>query len=400
MNMNTRYIRLSAVLAAAISLTACSFSSLDIDKKAHDYGYNVADEDGYIKSFNVGTAAKVEPETKTLFHTEEGSYGLTTWEPGTDELSFILRDSTGSYAYMDEPEHWQRFGCESSFEKESYEGPGDIKWAKYTVLDGNTGLQVGQNYYAYYMNGKESVALSPDYLFVETFNQTGQSDISLQNFMRSYDYLELEASQHGGNDVANGGIIVKSPMGDVYMDHYFALVEVDIHWKADMYVKNNFGGGYSHRTFKYPFFCVQFGSMGGEDIFTKCVHLDEYGKLKDYQFTSFVINYRKDSNEEITLTESNNLLKYYFLVRAKGPSNHYWIQVFNAPALKRTIHYVWDEGGLQLKPGFYYKFDVDADFSKLLSDQNEKEWQDHGQLIARDSLELAGYGIRTHHENN
>lgn len=399
--MTSRYLTFTFIAVLAINVTACTFSSIDTqvaDSEPFDVDYNVA-KDGYIKAFNVGATSQVE--TKTMFHTDGLNYGLTTWEPGQDELVFIRRDSLGEYNYVFEKEDFQLFGCQNSFEKDSYQMASDIKWARYRVLQDNTGLKVGSNYYAYYMNGKYQQLIPDSCLPIDTFDQTGQSDVSLQNFMRDYDYLLLESDQHDGNDVANGGIVVVSPLGDVYMDHYFSLIEVDIHWKSDMTYYSAVQRKYVTKTFKYPFFIVQFGTGNGVDIFAQSISLDPYGQLQINSYTTFIQNNRKDPNDDLILTESNNLLKYYFLVRCEQPSDHYWIKVFDAAANQRTIHYRWTNGGeYQFKPGYYYKFEVDADFSELKSDTVAKEWQDHGILVARDADYLLSKGIETWHENN
>lgn len=402
--MKSNNIIIAVAVAAGLSVSACTFSSIDADEKARepqDYGYNVA-EDGYIKAFNAGTVKSVE--TKTLFHTDLWEYGLTTWEPGNDMLSFIKRDPSNNFMYCDSTEHWQIFGCDSSFIKDSYEKTDDIKWAKYTVLDGKKGLRVGENYYAYYMNGREESAIY-DYLNIADFNQDGQTDESLQNFMRDNDFLVLEKDQHDGNATANNGIIVESPMRDVYMEHYFSLIEIDVHWKRDMITKDK-RGVIREVPVTYPFNSVQFGSgndwsKGGGDFiyaFAGSVGLDGCGELILNEPTSFATNHRSDTDKTV-LTNTNNLLKYYILIHPVEPSNHYWIKVIAAPEFGVTIHYELPEM-IEFKPGYYYKFDLDADFFYLTSQTDSRNWQDRGRLYDRDSTYLRSKGINLYYENN
>ena len=163
--------------------------------------------------------------TRTEFDTSDNNFGVVTWEKGVDELYFFKDGQNSKY---------QIFTCgddDNSGKDSNYD------WNYFSAK--GEGLDVDGDYYAYYFPNYSTVTTSGTTINYKnnlitqksvdcsTFyidNTITEDGGMLKDFMHNYDLLASTACSNGSFDYVH----VTDPMGDIYMDHPFALVTVDL----------------------------------------------------------------------------------------------------------------------------------------------------------------------------
>ena len=364
---------LLAVISIALTvgtLSACTFGS---DLKP-------ASGKKFITEFNVGqSSTSSDAETKTLFDIETGK---VTWEPDVDKLIFIKKDPDGNYAYSkDFSGYCKGFKCtgqngfQDAYGKTWNIGKFELMNPPYT-----DGLEVGEEYYAYYYpaysyNPAEpgQIPVSPDgAIKINKFYQYGQDEESFINFMRDNDLLQLRGGE---------AITISDPMQDIYMDHIFAIITVHLHWNGAPEDWNDQAD--------FPFTCVKVGSNDPNPFITS-FYLDGYGKCaKTDSDQNYVETYRSASDEgnSLCLGSENNVITYFFLVKGNEPVNNFWVNVYgeNYPTsyselYPRTILFTLkDNKKFTFESGKLYTIDLNAEFKDMQANTAD-EWQNKGKL--------------------
>lgn len=445
------------ILFAMFSCTvADQFDTYSIDGKT------------YITKLKVlnGSPDEEAGGTRTFFDTSSDNYGIVYWEDnehtnhgveadekvyGPDHLYFFDK-SKGGYEYAT---CISEFFCSRQFTQNEDDKNRDFaayKWGVFSLLKNSTPLKVGNEYYGYYFPSLEDH--SPNTHFsCYLHDQTGQGDSVLRKYLRTCDVLELENSHD-----QNGNILtVKDPMTDIYCDHLFALVEVDIHrnpsavttWSKTGSISrrgsnendkesrlNKLGDGYydgnpSNWAFcqvelegiyqemklgeDYPSDPLDYEIREETDLFLKSFTFDGVGKWSEYDKINFVRCSRGDKNiDDLSLIKNpEKTLKYYLLVRSTHPIQKLNVCVFTSrlnadgtvssqnEVYKRVLSFTFDGGSFSFTPGRYYKISLDVGFpeDKVINEKGQykdTDWQmpEYHLLAPAADMDLAGWGIK------
>lgn len=428
------------ILFAMFSCTvADQFDTYSIDGKT------------YITKLKVlnGSPDEEAGGTRTFFDTSSGNYGIVYWEDnehtnhgveadekvyGPDHLYFFDKNKGNNYEYAS---CISEFFCSRQFTQNEDDKNRDFteyKWGVFSLLKNSTPLEVDNEYYGYYFPSLEDH--SPNTHFsCYLHDQTGQGDAVLRNYLRTCDVLELENS----HDQTGNILTVANPMKDIYCDHLFALVEVDIHRNDDAVTVwpstkekssinrrvgnenggepflNKLGDGYYEGNPSNWAFCqveleginqeVKFGDdfqsdpsdyeiIEKTDLFLKSFTFDGVGKWSECDKINFVRCSRGDKNiDDLSLIKNpEKTLKYYLLVRSTRPIQKLNVCVFTSrlnadgtvssqnEVYKRVLSFTFDGGSFSFTPGRYYKISLDVGFpeDKVINEKGQykdTDWQ-------------------------
>lgn len=417
--------------------------------------FDVFHRDGktYITSLRVHTGVPDAEElgTRTFFDTRDDYYGTVYWEDG--KTIFEGKDSVeGTFG----PDHLYFFNynldnyqyvnsISDYFCAEQYSGehsfyPEDRtkhQWATFKLQKRTPALQVYKNegdpvYFGYYCPALETTKPGVSVKYeMSMFDQTGQGNAVLRSFLRRYDVLRLEVPQPAVEGEDGLGKITYSDHSfqwkdtvnqDIYFNHIFSLVEVDIasnekactKWiqssdtvddddhqssprRADKVSKNGMNAGDESSTFNrladeiepyggnlsyLPLGNVEL--VGDDGAFLSTYSFNGRGKWICASTSNKVRCTRIDPNKNAVslLFNTNDTVKYYFLVYSSAPTSFLQVGVqtpryepgfivSEAAPFNRSIKFTM-ENGFQFEPGKYYKLILDLGLPNKVSTAVDK----------------------------
>lgn len=353
--MKRNLLAVISIVLTVVALNSCtSDSGLEPDRGKQ-----------YITEFNVGRSSiNSEAETKTQFDVDNGR---VYWVKDDDKLIFVKKDNNGEYAYADNPSD-----CLKGFVCTDGDGFESISSTFGLMTNYTDGLEIGQQYYAYYY---------PEYLYdpqsvgfpikgeakeINNFTQYEQDDESICRFLREYDWLQLKGGE---------AITVNDPM-QVDMEHIFAFIKVNINWIG---APDDWNGSAD-----FPFVSVQVGSDDASPFMT-AFYLDGYGKWT--AVSGDYVETKRDAGDEgnaLCLGSENSVITYFLLVKSLNPVSNFWVKVcsedyFGTPYPKTIKFTLKDSKKITFKPGEQYTIDLNCDFSKMQANTAD-EWQAKGAL--------------------
>lgn len=456
--------------------------------------YDVFHRDGktYITSLKVRSGASTSNNlgTRTFFDTGT-NFGAVYWEDGTkngewkgletgeeiygpDCLYFFEKNST-EYKISE-------FYCAEQTEKYSF-GDYDYdnyQWATFNLQKGSNPLQVSttddpHSYFGYYYPLLRTN--SPNNEFTcQIHSQLGQGDKVLREFLRRNDVLRLEpfteSTKKSGthNDQQKDGVIgildvdekdqdqgiltIEGEKGtpkipDIYFDHLFALVEVELHSDTIFSIRKegnpdiDYSNAYSIRdgsNFPYhrssadddggtdwtggypscwPLSTVQLSgtnSAGNPNVFVtsfvfkskkeESAVADDYGRWSHKGSTTWVRCERSDSTHYISIAKEGTVLNYYFLVRQVNTISQLKVTIISPKFTpegevaeqgnyERSLVFSFNDN-FYFKPGNYYKIVIDVGIPKEFKDERDDiDWQNtkYIMLSPNEEMDLTSWGI-------
>ena len=358
--MKRNLLAVISIVLTVVALNSCtSDSGLEPDRGKQ-----------YITEFNVGRSSiNSEAETKTQFDVDNGR-GVY-WDKN-DKLIFVKKDNNGAYAYADNPSD-----CLKGFVCTDGDGSESSSSSTFGLMTNYTdGLEIGQQYYAYYYPEYSYVPESVGFptnkdeaIAINNFTQYGQDEESIIEFLREYDWLQLKGGE---------AITVNDQM-EVDMEHIFAFIKVNINWNG---APDDWNGQAD-----FPFACVKVGSDDANPFMT-AFYMDGYGKWTAVS-GDYVETKRNAVNEgnALCIGSENSVITYFLLVKSLNPVSNFWVKVYgsNYPNVttdyySKTIKFTLkDNKKITFKPGKQYTIDLNCDFRNMQANTAD-EWQNKGDL--------------------
>lgn len=428
--------------------------------------FDVFHRDGktYLTSLKVHTGVPDGEElgTRTFFDTRDGYYGIVYWEDGKtpfwpedgegtfgpDHLYFFNYD-LGNYQYVDSISD---YFCAEQYSGDHHYDPNDpskFQWATFKLQKGTPALQVTTKdtapcYYGYYCpavkNRRPGKTVTYD---MELHDQNGQGNAVLRSYLRSSDVLWLEVPQPSDEAEGEIGPITfrdhsfewkDTTTQDIYFNHIFSLVEVDIKRNDNVCTEwphqGTGGGGHVHSvSLRSANKGSQNGTNTGEDSFhfnrltddqylgnlsyLPMGNVDLVGNegdsfLKTYAFTDYGEWYCATQHSTVRCTRTdpdkkntsllcsgheNNTVEYYFLVYSNKAISKLTVKILSPrydadgsvsqlSPFERTIEFPLEDG-FKFIPGKYYKLALDLGLpdkvSTAFDDKNEAIYDEDGK---------------------
>lgn len=355
-----------AIGAAVLTLSACT--------EADQFDTYTKDGKKYITTINV---SNVTPElgTRTYFDTSNGNYGKVYWENGTNHDN---ENSISDELYFYEvgtPTPASVFAC--SNDGNWHDG---YDFAAFSVKGHSNGLEVGHKYYAYYFPGYLQYLPNGQSMPLNDWHWEGDEDVHLRSFLRTYDFLKLE-----DRDGQDGGVLpIEGVQNTIYMNHFFSLIVIDL--KQDNFFPNPSG------TEIPPCFSkVTILSKTEPNAFGTDLKVDDHGFMKTVTTTSTISLLRTEQNiSDLTLSEDNTLLRYFFVIENKNAMQEFSIQLGDGKNYK-AVKFDGKDQSIKFEQGQYYHFILEADF-RGMTEYTDGQWIERGNIIVvnRDALQSAG----------
>lgn len=447
--MKLNKLSMFAIGAAVLTLSACTvadeFESYNKDGKKYITKFKImsdASSQGTRTYFDVDDEESSNQENLAKVYWEDGTTLRKYYSNNQDEIYFIHKDENGNYAYAQEGHGvgLQTFKCTEvgEWKPETPEKGNGYGWGEFTANAGNQGLELGETYYAYYYpkyktDQKLPIGRENRVPNINIVEQSGQDASDFIDFMRQNDILELDHRWHSNNeikmtdsDAAQNGIQIE----DIHMDHVFALVEVELHYKES---KTYVGSMRPDLQFSFP--SVELGTDEKDELnedvrpFISSFYLDEYGKWVPIkgENKAFAQCIRTDvDNDNLVLRRSDEVkndnplgtaksLRYFLLVRFVDnvKVHNLWIKTLTQQGdqgfrYMRTLHYIFPNEyngttfeGVSFEPGNYYKFDINISYENIDGDNPPIDsWQNYGKMWPANEEYLKGFGIVTNDSPN
>lgn len=304
--------------------------------------------------------------SRTEFDTSNDKYGVVTWEDGKDQLYFFKPGDRSNY---------QIFTCgKNDTQDDNY----DWNYFNTSGAGGHeTGLNVGDNYYAYYFPGKyiDKDVLTKYYancLNFTVYRNHGTTDENkiLKEFMQNYDLL-----------MSDDVILAEDPMPAIKMEHAFALVAVQLRCEKM--------GSYTNFDQLPTFYQTELvaSDENGHNAFETTFTIDDVsGQLTWSTVDGQAISSGLDTHKYYGVNEDQTL-SFYFLVRQKNPTKTLRIDIdteayTNSEEMGNVDKFVEIEFKDEVKflPGNIYHFGLKIDYTNYEKNtprgfDYETDWQ-------------------------